>query len=327
MIQGKMKIPKLSNRWAENGIDLTRARQLTNDFSKSPFGKSPNGLLDFRGILYQGDPPKEIGSSQVVADGDFSSSRFKHVGIVGWTFTRCCFDSSEFSEAVRIEDCIFRDCSFRGIRGRSFFPVRCGFEDCIFENLKLSLKSGFIQCQISRGSFSSKRLQLQFAGGTMLEGTVFKGELHHCVFEGTSFSDLPRSISGELEALTPDLVRNKMRRVNFSAATIRKCEFAFGVDLSEIVPPLSESNCVVRVTQSFVSVLLAQIEEQFQISSERSLAIKLAKMEYREDPLNLFRVAHVEDELKYQGREFSSRFYDCICAAAAETSTRIGGRG
>ena len=322
---GDMKTKDLSSRWLRHGAEFVRISKLTAHFSESPFDRTPAGLLDFRGLHLRGDLSPEDRGLRQVKGADFTSSSFKHTAILGWTFVSCHFDKVDFVESVRLEDCAFKSCTFVGTKGGAFFPVRCRFEDCVFEDLKLSSKTAFIECNIDGGRFATKRLQVQFSGGTTIDRTVFSGELFQCGFEGIAFTAIPREPNGDLAPLRPEQVLNKMHQVDFSSAVLRKCGFAYCVDLSEIIPPSKTYNCVVYVNREFTLALQACIDLHFTNPDEREMANRLANMDYREDRFNKFRVAHIDDELKYQGQEFSSMFFSCICKAAEQTQTRIVG--
>ena len=118
-----MKNNEITRRWQAHP-SLADVLAVTRGFQASPFGRTPDGLLDFRGLALASTPLTfgggwhNDGHQIDLRDADFSHGSWKGFDIRDAQVQRCTFDSVEFVGDIRfhgvsLEDCLFKDCSFR----------------------------------------------------------------------------------------------------------------------------------------------------------------------------------------------------------------------
>ncbi|CCH31725.1 hypothetical protein BN6_44440 [Saccharothrix espanaensis DSM 44229] len=157
----------------------------------SPFGTTPGGLLDYRGLRLT-EPIRHARVEGVdfaagtLADGgqfdsDFTSCVFDQAVLrgtfLGRSFTRCSF------REARLDRCrlpaTFTDCSFAGARLRGVVASGQTFTRCDFTGAQLH-RSHFDHCTFIDCSFDGITTGLASMGGS-----TFVGEVDLGLFTGT----------------------------------------------------------------------------------------------------------------------------------------------
>ena len=244
-------IKQLQERWTPE----LAAQTLEDAEPRSPFGRLPSGLWDFRGF---GDFDwRERLRSQGLADHlivdylkrscvesmngmrfvecDFSRANFARVSFTSCSFERCKFVGTVFQRAS-ITSCLFRDCKFHNA---SFKYAYLGFPDQDKRG-----KTVFDQCLLER---------CQFAGTSFGAPTFVNVVFSHCKgsfrfmassFENVSFVGHYKTLefcngwqSKEEEKEYGVVPPNPMRNVSFADAEIDSFDCNCQCPLSHVVLP------------------------------------------------------------------------------------------
>jgi uncharacterized protein YjbI with pentapeptide repeats len=163
---------------------------------------------------------------------------------------RCTFDSVEFVSDIRfhgvsLEDCLFKDCSFKNVH-----ITTASLLNTRFEGLRGKETLSFHARRIEDCLFEGKMKKIDFKSSP-IRNMRFSGELLECVFFGhpsIEVVDADAEIYGEV---APDTVANRMEGVDFSGASLINCHIGNYCYLDKVIPPSPEHNCISLLNPDF----------------------------------------------------------------------------
>jgi uncharacterized protein YjbI with pentapeptide repeats len=167
-MEDRKEILELVQRWMNlPGFNL-RGSLLSQP--EGPFGRTANGLVDYRGVRLEGAIYK-----LEAADLDFGFSEMGSTGQLGGALRvlRCRFDECKYQSTI---DAVFEACSFVG-SNLSDSTIREAFISCDFSSANLSRARG------SEIRFSGCR----FIGTSFVKACFYDSEFVDCLFENTRF--------------------------------------------------------------------------------------------------------------------------------------------
>lgn len=183
---------QLVDRWQGVQIGELRSLLLSKDVD-GPFGNTPEGLSDFRGVsiassLHQLTIEEVDFSNSVMDSGQiaavsrrcrFTKCRFE--SNLGNDFFECDFRSSNLSNCVfrgRFTKCNFESANLVGTRGNSVLFENCNFSRANFRKASF-VNSKFTDCKI---------VDCKFGSGSLV-GSRFEGcEIQYVDFTNTVMS-------------------------------------------------------------------------------------------------------------------------------------------
>lgn len=167
-MEDRKEILELVKRWA-NLLSFSLRRSLLSQ-PEGPYGRTPNGHLDYRGVHIVGAIYK-LGA----VDVDFAFSEMGSTGQLGGALRvlRCRFDGCKYQSTI---DAIFEACSFVG-SNLSDSTIRETFTLCDFTGANLSRVRGsgvrFFGCR--------------FVDTSLVRACIYDSEFVDCLFENPKF--------------------------------------------------------------------------------------------------------------------------------------------
>lgn len=216
-------------------------------FETSPFGLTPSGRKDFRGVDLSDRRRLPKG---LFEECDFSYGDLSRVLVESGVFQRCRFD---YTRCQNFDDrgCRFTDCSFirtdlsyaaLGFKWPTGLPdeLPSHFTRCVFDNAKLTQVSirepKFIECQ-----FVFKHLKHVDFGCSGFYDCVFQGSFTDIIFRGEYMT------AGELDVIrAPPGVG--LFGADFSRTRLKWIDWKFGFPVERFVPPSDGSAFVTTVS-------------------------------------------------------------------------------
>lgn len=324
-----MAIPKkLKTRWQIYSEELSQVRELTKDFTQSPFGFTEEGLLDFRGIYFGN--PKEVPAYEVIhiddlslCNADFSGSVWR--GVVLWSTDKnspasiknVVFDQSSFETWFGAKDYLMENCSFTDCKYKDVHFYCHSINRCNFENIKKSSRFTFsIDKMIENCRFTGEMVKVNFWQSPM-QNCIFEGRLYDCSFAGVKNDHFKELVNNKRPKTIADL-DNRMLNIDFSKADLVVCNFSHYIHLDLVKP--SPNNCILKLTDEFYSELQKLIKQKAGTLTEEMLNyIPLFCKPHEQIPYRCF----YKEDNRYKSPEFNKLYYELICEAAKNTNTRI----
>jgi uncharacterized protein YjbI with pentapeptide repeats len=195
--------------------------------SRSPFGTTAEGWLDFRAVSVPGQT--QIRKLQAM-NADFSGAQFNGAWLEGCIFDHITFDQADFG-SVADHGNLFRNCSFRkakfrraalGYRGTRF--ERCQFQSAGFHG------AIFIRPEFDDCNFDTCDLDGAHFDGSSFRRCSFRGLLKDVWFRGGFES---ASMAADFGEPRPNL----MEQVSFAEAELIEPTFSDRCKLSSVVLP------------------------------------------------------------------------------------------
>ena len=200
-----MPIPaSLKKRWHTLG-NTRQILAATQNLTISPFDRTEDGLLDFRGIQLIGDersqeeiaklPPiaqfpasRVIWHSGVLRDADFSGSQWSDVSVA----------HQNDGETMRFDNVRFNGSTFKAKNAANFgglgaHLVACDFDGCAFPKNIAFTRATLQNCRFTRIKKSSRLTFLH----SLLENCTFEGDIHKADFDATPMKNC--TFSGSLK--------------------------------------------------------------------------------------------------------------------------------
>lgn len=317
---------KLKTRWQAFDTHIDKIRELTCDFTQSPFGKTEAGLLDFRGIFI--GIPLERPFTEVIhisnlsfIDVDFSGSHFR--GVTFW--------SDEDKPQAVMKNVIFDESTLENYFGaKGYLAKNCSFQKCKYRYVNF-----YFQAKNCTFSGFNKSNKVEFWSENLLENCTFEGKnanlnfydtpLKDCKFVGSFFSLKIAGISGDNfvkltktnREKTKKDVKNKMENIDFSEADILLPEFNQFLYLDSVKP--SKNNCLVKKTADFYKEVLRLTEEKLGNTHE---LYKLFEWFCRPHPQTPYAMYHTDDWKDFSPK-IKAIYYQILTEATENTNVRI----
>lgn len=330
-----MPIPaSLKKRWHTLG-NTRQILAATQNLTISPFDRTEDGLLDFRGIQLIGDersqeeiaklPPIAqfpagllIPHRGVLRDADFSGSQWSDVSVA----------HQNDGETMRFDNVRFNGSTFKAKNAANFgglgaHLVACDFDGCAFPKNIAFTRATLQNCRFTRIKKSSRLTFLH----SLLENCTFEGDIHKADFDATPMKNC--TFSGSLKdcffrgefSLAKQDAQTPLENADFSQAELLVCTIA-NYDFSTAKP--SPSNCIVRQTQPFYEALANLIRQQKTAHANRLLEEAEDCLPHPQTPYGVFHADQLATlSPKHYDAETSRLFYDCVCQAAEATGCRV----
>lgn len=242
---------KLKQRW-EVYPTLKDVLKATDNLSVSPFGKTEEGLTDFRGI--QLVPPKHNPNARKLEDRFpkvekiICKEDIKNADFSGSLWFDIKLERAD-GENVTLENVRFAGSKFDGYYSHWFATVIGGnFDNCVFKGFSFfDLKD----CQFTNIKKSSRLdLNTGLVENCLFEGYIYKGmfytTLKNCKIVGT-FYDCRFAVTSSEEPI-------KYENVDATEANFVICS-VWHHDFSEL--KTSPNTCVVKLTDAFFEAALS----------------------------------------------------------------------
>jgi uncharacterized protein YjbI with pentapeptide repeats len=331
----EMKKAELKKRW-NIFSDSEEVFRKTRKFSVSPFGRTEEGLLDFRGLpltsslIIENDPGAGWCSEAHradISDADFSESSWQGFDLEHSTLERCRFSKAKFVGNLFFREtcftgCVFEDCSFRDVRF-----VDSKIEKTHFRKLKVktSKQLNFIAAKIDGCSFEGTMRKISFSMGAVssISHTSFSGTLTDCTFWGHPEVILLDAEKGIYGKIPPSEVDNRMDGVDFSKASLILCSISNSYCyLDKVIPPAPENNCIALLNAAFYDRLTDLLTQEMPPALAEE-AVSFTELFFKPHVCTPYGVMGPHDFVKDFGEDGARRFYELFLRAAIETGVKV----
>ncbi|MEY4484567.1 MAG: hypothetical protein RL693_2019, partial [Verrucomicrobiota bacterium] len=233
---------QLGIRW-QDGIgkefvdSLTLAGRSGNGFSvlESPFGATPQGVLDLRGLrLHEKAELRRVN----FAAADFGAASLKGIWLERCVFNDSVFDGASFQKVAEHGN-MFTNCSFRKV---SFREAAIGykgsrFDHCTFEGVDFT-RTIFVRPEFDDCAFYRCKLDGSDLNASSFDRCRFVGVLKEIWFRG-GFA-YPNDIKRYGQSRP-----NRMSEVSFENAALHDVTFSNQCDLSSVHIPADDQYALV----------------------------------------------------------------------------------
>lgn len=189
-MESRREIDALRARWSL--VRGFRSRDALRAPEKGPFGKTPDGLWDFRGV-----PIAEVIYQVHISAADLSYSVMGVTGQLGGAFsaTACRFDGCAYQSSLDgiFERCFFRKSALAGSTIREKF-VKCDFSKASFAGVR-GRHVVFDECALPSTNFiraclyDSEFVDCVFENGRFGGGSFAGSTFRRCRFVGTDLKN------------------------------------------------------------------------------------------------------------------------------------------
>ena len=299
----------------------------TKNLQISPFGKTSEGLQDFRGIqlstteLSSGGGWKNNAYRIDISRSDFSFSSWKGFDIANSKVSDCRFDDAEFVGDIRFFAVYFDTCRFGNSLFKNVNFTNSSLNSVSFEGLKSRDKISFNAERIKDCNFEGEMKGISFAASP-ISNSSFAGTLTDCTFFGNPTIVVLDQANEVYGRLAESEVRNRMDGVSFENAALVRCHVSNYCYLDKVRPPPTESNCIVKINLDFFDA--AKYLMMKHCASEISgRAIMWLETFYKPDPRIPYGIAGPHDLEKPLGLKGANDFYKALLEAATKTKTKV----
>ncbi|MBR8653484.1 pentapeptide repeat-containing protein [Achromobacter sp. Marseille-Q0513] len=321
-----MKNNEITRRWQAHP-SLADVLAVTRGFQASPFGRTPDGLLDFRGLSLASTPLSvgggwhNDGHEIDLRDADFSYGSWKGFDLRDAQVQRCTFASVEFVSDIRLfgvslEDCLFKDCSFKNVH-----ITNASLRNTRFEGLRGKDTLSFHVRLIEDCLFEGKMKKIDFKSSP-IRNTRFSGELLECVFFGHPSIDVVDADAEIYREVAPDAVANRMDGVDFSDASLINCHIGNYCYLDKVIPPSPEQNCISRLSPDFFDTASALLRQDMP-EALASKSLMWLETFYKPDVRLPHGVIGPRDLAKPLGADGAALFFNTLRRAATQAKTIV----
>ena len=301
----------------------------THKLTHSPFGRTPEGRLDFRGLPLVGEPiPTGGGYSNTplagaeLADADFSHASWLGFDLSGSSLRNVLFRHTQFEGDTRFFETHFSHCVFDACSWRNVHFVHGVLQQTSFTGLKRSSSVHFNAALIEDCLFEGQLKGTRFLASP-LRNTRFVGSLSDCTFFGHPDIVVIDAEREQYGALAPEHVRNRMAGVDWSQASLHACTITNYAYLDQVLPPPLSTNLLVQLTPAFYEQARALVQAAFAEPTESTRALRALAIFFRPDVRQPYHVAGPLDEVRALGAEGAQRYYDALVRAAQATGTCV----
>ncbi|QNP47540.1 pentapeptide repeat-containing protein [Diaphorobacter aerolatus] len=219
-------------------------------------------------------------------------------------------------DGVSIEECTFDGCSFKNINF-----TKSIFKNVDFKKINARDDFSFNVKKINNCSFEGEMTGIRF-GSSPISQTSFSGMLNDCSFFGhdqIEVVDLQKEIYKKIE---PHEVANRMDLVDFSNASLVRCQFGNYCYLDKVIPPPIEENCISELTGYFYERIKDLVRKELPIDLSKKALMWLETF-YKPDVRVPYGVIGPHDFKKSLGEVGALDFYKIFTLAAIECKTKV----
>lgn len=331
-------IERWNNEQGQNERNSILKRIITKNTIINNLNKTEAGLNDLRGLLFNGisenyiEPITKTRERLFLAKNvTFYSCDLSFSDFSGWLFENCHFencqlDTTNFNEA-KFTACKFLKSAFRKTTFKraaininngsdSGLIEDCNFNECNFREANFGFpiirQSNFINCHLRFCNFDASRL----------ENVRFSGKVETTFFNGSPQS-YSKPLFGFLSSFDPKKIKNEMKNVDFSSATIEDVTFANGIDLSTIKWPDDNSIILIKKPREFFSKLISAITNSDWSMNDKDLAIRLINNVHFHETYRNQEIVTIEKKLLHSddknSKDLNERFEALIIKLISST--------
>lgn len=301
-----MAIPrKLKQRW-EAYPTLKEVLKATKNLSVSPFGKTEEGLTDFRGIQLVAPKVEDLKKQLPKTETIFRDSALKDADFSGSLWFDVSLDHSDDDKYMEIENVRFTGSKFDGYYSRRLASViNCDFDSCVFKGLY------FYDAKNCRFTNMKKSSRLEFNSGEvencLFGGYIYKARFHHTTVKNSKFVGTLYDGRFDSESNTQFV---KWENVDATEANFVICS-VWNHDFSELYT--SPSNCVMKLTEAFYERAIANAKAHPTMAEALE---KQVEMWLKPHPTTPYEIRSIDDltALKYT-EELSKAFFELVVKA------------
>jgi uncharacterized protein YjbI with pentapeptide repeats len=289
-----MKKNEAIERWnseeGQNERNSILKRIITKNTTINNLNKTEAGLNDLRGLLFNGisenyiEPITKTRERLYLAKNvTFYSCDLSFSDFSGWLFENCHFENCQF-DTTNFNEAKFTACKFR----------KSAFRKSTFKKAAINLNNGSDSGLIEDCNFNECNFREANFGFPIIRQSIFSNcHLRFCNFDASRFEDvkfegkvetaffngIPQSYSkplfGFLSSFDPKKIKNEMKNVDFSSATIEDVTFANGIDLATIKWPDDETILQIKHPANFYSNLIEDVKTSNMSQKEKDLALRM----------------------------------------------------